>query len=250
MEWDDKYSIGIKEIDDQHKQLFKFIKKYKEREKLLKLLLNYARYHFHSEELFMEKIKYPELQSHKEKHSVLIHELESILLNPEDTIIYNPKDFHPFLISWIIDHIIEDDVLIGKFYDPKSQKHQTTQDILEYNIKKLKLLNKYEVLPLNEIEIKRDNFIQKVFASKKIDDLKSLLENLEVIDKIANKGKLYPHEILRTKMQIIKIIDLENIIETEPDMEKKLEALNMFEDQGLITKEYFDNVKTSLLNFM
>ena len=78
LEWDDYMSVGVDDIDEQHKDLIKAINRLYEvvmrgdigemrtaRRKALDDLDHYVRHHFASEERFMEKISYPLLDEHR-----------------------------------------------------------------------------------------------------------------------------------------------------------------------------------------
>jgi len=77
--WKDTYSIGIKEIDTQHKKFFGILaraddtlllKKHEgEPEVIIKELFNYADYHFSVEERYFEKFNYPEKDIHVREHA-------------------------------------------------------------------------------------------------------------------------------------------------------------------------------------
>lgn len=78
IEWNDKYSTGIKIIDFQHKKVIKCVnllnyacEKIKSRKKIPKLincLDFYATFHFETEESFMLKFNYEKYKEHKEVH--------------------------------------------------------------------------------------------------------------------------------------------------------------------------------------
>ena len=78
IEWDDKYSVGISRIDDEHKQFIDIINKAiatkkhnddpEELKKVLHSITRYAITHFSTEENYMIEFNYPEYQYHKEEH--------------------------------------------------------------------------------------------------------------------------------------------------------------------------------------
>jgi hemerythrin len=78
IKWDDKYSVGISIIDEEHKKLFGILNKAilakehndnpEELRKVLREMTNYALTHFKSEEAYMKKFNYPEYEAHKEEH--------------------------------------------------------------------------------------------------------------------------------------------------------------------------------------
>ncbi|MGB9819019.1 MAG: bacteriohemerythrin [Thermovenabulum sp.] len=70
----------------------------------------YAKYHFKSEEEYMEKIGYKRLLSHKFEHKDFIEKIDSIDIfkidqNQESYII----ELLEFIVNWISNHILEKD---------------------------------------------------------------------------------------------------------------------------------------------
>ena len=115
IKWNDKYSVGISMIDEEHKKFIGilnkaiFAKGYNDNsEKLRKVLremTNYALTHFKTEEDYMKEFNYPEYQDHKEEHRHFSTE----------TIAYQDKvikgDFQianeiiEYLKWWLVNHI-------------------------------------------------------------------------------------------------------------------------------------------------
>ena len=113
--WNENYSVGIKEIDDQHKKIVQFINESIEiiEEKnfdeglqtVLKELIDYSNYHFKTEEDYFEKFSYEDKESHIEKHeefrAQLMHISQHLLLDKAET----TYEIIDFLENWLIDHI-------------------------------------------------------------------------------------------------------------------------------------------------
>lgn len=85
--WDKGFSVGHEKIDSQHKKLFDIageLYKYRNDTKkivvVLKELIDYTRYHFNSEEIYMEGIGYKNLDNHKRLHAQIIDSLVSTRL--------------------------------------------------------------------------------------------------------------------------------------------------------------------------
>jgi hemerythrin len=84
-EWYDEYSIGVDEVDVQHKRFLNLIKKtyelagqtieHKEVFNLLDELMRYAQFHFGSEELLMQTYSYPKYVEQRDEHVRLTKEL-------------------------------------------------------------------------------------------------------------------------------------------------------------------------------
>ncbi len=76
--WNKKFNTGIKELDEQHKQIIKVINTLIEKQNtkvdseiisdILTKLIEYARNHFKKEEQYMIEFNYSEYLSHKEQH--------------------------------------------------------------------------------------------------------------------------------------------------------------------------------------
>ncbi len=113
-EWNDKYSTGFENVDEQHKMIFKLansITSQNTQEEIASSVLalyKYTRKHFCDEEYIMEQINYPELKSHQEMHNKLIDDLNEISgtqLRKNDSI----EEFKIFIIRWVIEHIMVHD---------------------------------------------------------------------------------------------------------------------------------------------
>ncbi len=82
MEWSENLSVGIKEIDEQHKKLVSQINALHDGmrsgqgkdtlEKTLGELADYSQYHFKTEEKYMEKFGYPDFEKHREEHDAFV----------------------------------------------------------------------------------------------------------------------------------------------------------------------------------
>jgi len=78
IEWDDKYSVGISIIDDEHKKFIGIINKAiileqnssnpKEITEVLNEMNKYANTHFATEETYMVKFNYPDYEYHRKEH--------------------------------------------------------------------------------------------------------------------------------------------------------------------------------------
>jgi hemerythrin len=78
IEWDDKYSVGISIIDNEHKKLIGIINKaivleqnscnLKEITGVLNEMNKYALTHFADEEAYMVQFNYPDYEQHRKEH--------------------------------------------------------------------------------------------------------------------------------------------------------------------------------------
>lgn len=128
----DAYKTGIELVDDEHCRLFEIIKetndliheellhdKYDEIVRLLTELKNYTEFHFHDEEVLMERIQYPGLAAQKRAHSAFVDKLVDIDLSDLDDIDNNQQtylnDLVQFLLTWLVNHIMGMDKKIAVY---------------------------------------------------------------------------------------------------------------------------------------
>lgn len=123
-----EYYTGIELIDSEHAKLFELANdahalimneftpdKYDYIVELIHELKDYAKQHFQDEESYMESIQYRKLFMQKIEHQRFVDKLDSFDLSTidehqEDTLL----SLIDFLATWLIDHILDKDVYIGK----------------------------------------------------------------------------------------------------------------------------------------
>lgn len=126
MEWKPEYSVGIDEIDSQHKILlghFSTIEQHIRNKDswssihfaVVNLRL-FAERHFFAEETLMAVFGYPEAKAHAEAHLSFFQRLDEIERKAlhEDA----SPELLRFLHSWLIDHIVESDRDYGRMIGP------------------------------------------------------------------------------------------------------------------------------------
>lgn len=126
-EWKEIYSVGIKEIDRDHKKIFDYInclsndsgynKKKECFDDIIKGLKEYVEYHFSKEEKIMLKIRFPDFISHKSKHQIFIDKLSELENKSKDFVLV--EGMNTFLKDWMIDHILGSDMEYAKFRSEK-----------------------------------------------------------------------------------------------------------------------------------
>lgn len=127
-EFKEEYLIGIEYIDNQHKRLFELANeiydvlnneyiadKYDNAVVIVNELKDYTKKHFADEEKYMEEIKYKKIFTQKIQHEKFIEKLDNIdiynLDGEHEEVLF---DLLNFLIDWLVNHILECDMLIGK----------------------------------------------------------------------------------------------------------------------------------------
>ncbi len=129
MTWDPKFSVNIREIDNQHKKLFELInnlhdsmKTGKGKEALGKILSELADYtvnHFSAEEKLFQTYGYPEQAQHKKMHTDLTKQVMDLKgkLDKGDVII--TIEVMNFLKDWLNNHILVSDKKYSAFLNGK-----------------------------------------------------------------------------------------------------------------------------------
>lgn len=129
--WTPSLSVGVAEMDEQHKKLVKMIndlhdamKAGKGKETLSRILselASYTRTHFSAEEGHMARFKYADLASHKAAHAELIKKLGDVqkAQNEGQNV---TLDVMKFLNSWLTDHIIGTDKKYAALFNQNGMK--------------------------------------------------------------------------------------------------------------------------------
>ena len=117
--WSDELSVGIQEIDEQHKilvdllnSLYLAIREHHGNEatvKILNDLVDYTRIHFAVEESLLRVLDYPEYESHKHHHELLIEQINELSRKIENGKHVGFELLH-FLKNWLTRHILEEDM--------------------------------------------------------------------------------------------------------------------------------------------
>ncbi len=130
--WQDDYSVDIKEIDDQHKELVAMINdlygamvKRRPQEvlgEILNQLSNYCAVHFAAEEALMQAHAYPYYQEHKAIHdkvSAKVHALQNGFKAGKTSLTI---EISMFLKDWLDKHILGTDQKYAAFLRAKGVK--------------------------------------------------------------------------------------------------------------------------------
>ncbi|GAB4189501.1 MAG: bacteriohemerythrin [Calditrichia bacterium] len=113
--WENRFSVKIDEIDNQHKQLFDVIRKIlnslKSTEKnnaiseIIESLCNYVEIHFRTEEEYFDKFQYPEADEHIREHNAFRSRIKETKKQLEKGEIVLSTQLLHFLAEWVIHHI-------------------------------------------------------------------------------------------------------------------------------------------------
>ncbi len=119
IEWDKKYSVGVKKIDDEHKKLIGIINKAAVAVKfnnksrmvlaILDEMINYSGYHFLTEETYMVSFDYPEYLFHRNEHIGFTEktiDFQNRIVSGDSQVATEALEF---LKQWLDNHIQEID---------------------------------------------------------------------------------------------------------------------------------------------
>jgi len=116
--WSEGYSVGIQEIDDQHKKLIGLInqlynlyldKRSSEIASIIKEIKAYTLYHFSTEEKLFRECKYKDMLSHIQMHEGFINDLNDITKNSSASNDILTMKTMTFLQRWLTNHIMKED---------------------------------------------------------------------------------------------------------------------------------------------
>ena len=125
IEWEERFSVGIRDIDDQHRvlveildELYNAMLKAKGNEVIettLEKVIQYTKTHFSTEELLFKKYGYPEEKAHKEEHDAMLKKVAAFQRDFK-----NGKficvDLMHFLKKWFVEHLQTTDYRYVKFF--------------------------------------------------------------------------------------------------------------------------------------
>lgn len=131
LEWNEELSMGVEEIDRQHKELIRIANGLinavaLEREprilkNVIRKLREYTVFHFNSEEALMEKTRYPKRGEHAKTHQNLKNNVKRY-----QRVIYKKEKLEPeavlnFLKIWLLKHILESDMEFARFLHERNE---------------------------------------------------------------------------------------------------------------------------------
>jgi len=137
IEWIDEFSVGNLTLDTQHKKLIHMINQlcrhqdivdFESISELQSNLLEHANSHFRSEEAYMEKIEYDELESHKQQHHQFKEKNAEFCLRVmnHDPLVCN--EMLNFLPAWWIHHILKMDLGYKHFCEQHKHKADVSHE--------------------------------------------------------------------------------------------------------------------------
>lgn len=121
--WTDALSVGISQVDDQHKKLLGFVNDLHDAMKarrgrdavgdVLNGLVAYTKEHFGNEEALMQASGYPRLAQHQQQHRALTQQVDDLLAKQRAGQITVSLDTMNFIRDWLQNHIQRSDKEAG-----------------------------------------------------------------------------------------------------------------------------------------
>lgn len=131
VQWNDSLSVGVKLIDQQHKQWIRYLNEVAEAVqahigpsqvgRTLEFLIEYTDFHFGTEEKHMAATLYPDLDAHRAKHEEMKLTLAGLVQDFEEegaTQILS-EAINTLLGNWLIQHISDVDRRFGQYLREK-----------------------------------------------------------------------------------------------------------------------------------
>lgn len=126
MEWNDKISVGIEELDEQHKQLLDLInrlydamisgeQKLQVARDVLNELMQYTIVHFAVEESLFRIFNYPDYEAHCAHHQELRAQVVDINRKVQSGEKMITPELLGFLRKWLSNHIMGEDKVYAPF---------------------------------------------------------------------------------------------------------------------------------------
>ena len=118
--WDASFSVGVDELDDQHKQLINMINQLKDIKNIsvgsesisttLAEMTKYMDYHFKAEEKYLIDSGYPDFLSHSKQHNEFMEKTMEFCQDTIDRKEDVPEKIHSYLMLWLTNHILKSDM--------------------------------------------------------------------------------------------------------------------------------------------
>ncbi len=124
--WDEIFSVGVQEIDEQHKKFIQMLNALEnalavgEEDKLAMILFAeleaYAVYHFSTEELYMEQFAYEHTEEHRMQHQQLISKVAQLKSEQHAGRRTAMMDLEDYMQGWLTDHIMTSDKMFSQCF--------------------------------------------------------------------------------------------------------------------------------------
>lgn len=128
-EWNDKYSVGVRELDSQHKQLIAILSELYDAMQtgkandvigsIINKLVNYTKTHFTTEEKYMSQYGYPDLAAQQREHATFTDKVMKFKEDFDSGRTSMSVSVTSFVKDWLVSHISGSDQKYGPFLNSK-----------------------------------------------------------------------------------------------------------------------------------
>jgi hemerythrin len=125
IEWSPNLSVGVDEMDQQHRKLISLVNQFHDALKagkgddaskgILVQLVQYTHTHFAAEEQLQARYGYPEFAAHKKLHAELLAQVNQMVDKIKAGKMVSAVSIANFLKDWLTKHILGADKLYGQF---------------------------------------------------------------------------------------------------------------------------------------
>jgi len=145
--WSKQLETGVDILDKQHRRYLALLSNYLDKasesvstpERVLHLaetfnfLRDYAREHFATEESIMEKIAYPDIESHREEHAYFLKHVGRLYeqMKVEGFSAELDREVNYYTAEWFIEHIRFTDVKFVEFINKRTSEDKTVPPFLK-----------------------------------------------------------------------------------------------------------------------
>lgn len=266
MKWNDDYRIEVDFIDSQHKAWFDRVAEFEaiinqgctasEIARTLKFLVEYSQKHLVDEERYMREIKYPHLDKQIRHHKVFMHHIVGVLTDLKYGKDIRPSKLLHFMSTWIRQHILEHDRLIGAFVSAQNEQSdvgnpgppQDSSDLLQRRLKELAGLAKSDLITEKEYTAKKKELLSQFAVNESISGGGGLVETGRKLSALHKRDLISMEELNETKALLAEKVDLDAEMRLHDTSRQKLDALNALLKDGLVTTEQFESSKAEILH--
>ena len=127
--WSDQYSVGVSELDKQHKQIINVINELNDNldlssqsgqlHNILGRIIIYAQNHLEYEENLLRENDYPDLANHLSKHRDYTKTVSDFAVEILEYREELPTKLLEFLNKWWVNHILKEDMKYKSFFEEK-----------------------------------------------------------------------------------------------------------------------------------
>jgi hemerythrin-like metal-binding protein/PAS domain S-box-containing protein len=131
--WSEAYSVGVAEMDNQHKKLVEMINRLADSRAvrgdelavafhaLLSDMFDYTQSHFKAEEDYLRSIGYPQLAAQQREHEAFVEKMAAFSVAAAEGS-SDRAGMHRYLKDWLLSHIVTADMQYRRFVEERNQR--------------------------------------------------------------------------------------------------------------------------------